>query len=219
MRSKGAGLPSTKGASLLLSIALLLGLACTCSIPAIEFSLPIPSIASSTPLPSHWEAPGVESTERPESTEPPTPSPTSDGRNPPSPPTITPTELPPPQGGGEWGRITQSDLAITNIEANLVGHVILELYNYGPDDFADTLRYVCIGNGLRREDAPPSLPPEDPINVEFEHVRSMRQGETGGIALWADMDFDHYNYGVACSIDAGEHDPNILNNGIMGSLP
>lgn len=206
------------GQFLILPAAILLALACTCGGIRDALDTAATEIASPTVgMPG-----GGMATEKitPLQTVFPTPTPTwpEPTVTPTIPPTSTPTRLPSPEGGGEWG-ITQSDLALTGAELlhPSTSSIRLEIMNHGPSTFRDDLTIVCIGEGVLR-----SNPSGEGVEVDYHETSFAAIASTGTPvykALPLGLNTALYDYGIACSIDAGAHDPNVSNNGIWFAVP
>jgi hypothetical protein len=204
------------GQFLILPAAILLALACTCGGTREVLDAPATEIASPTMgIPG-----GGISTETITALPADLPAPTSmpNGPNPTVAPTSTPTELPPPSGGGEWG-LTQSDLQLTEWGQSDLPLIELAVQNFGPDEFHDYVDLVCVGEGVLRHWGGP-IQITVPVNYSDRIYISVG---TIGNPDWFTVDLglhtDSYDYGILCSIDAGGHDPNVSNNGVWFAVP
>ncbi len=154
-------------------------LAATAAALAMTAQAGVPTSMVSPPLPATFPPTIVVPTETPLVAAPPTltptpthtptltPTPTHTPTLTPTPPTTfittttsTPTELPPPPGGGFSG-IAKSDLEITNIgpvSTTREEKVFVDLKNNGPSAFSGKIRVVCVGYGYMRNDPAQMVP-------------------------------------------------------------
>jgi hypothetical protein len=84
--------------------------------------------------------------------------------------------------------------------------------------FIGNLEYVCVGEGTLQ-----LLIDNFPLTHEIDHRDTedvvLDVGGTHVLVVDLDLTTEVYKYGIICSIDAGEHDPNVSNNGVWFVVP